>query len=166
MQNCSVPQVSVVIPAYNASKYIAETLETALNQRFRSFEIIVVDDGSTDDTHAIVEKYHDRGVVLLRQSNSGIGAARNRALPVARGEFVALLDSDDLWEPDYLHTIIGFLDLNPEVSIAFPDTLFFGESKFVVSRSVSAMPADHFRETCRDDLPRVCCRDPKKESLH
>jgi glycosyltransferase involved in cell wall biosynthesis len=61
MQNCSLPQVSVVIPAYNASKYIAETVETALNQRFRSFEIIVVDDGSTDDTHAIVENIAIRG---------------------------------------------------------------------------------------------------------
>jgi glycosyltransferase involved in cell wall biosynthesis len=65
MQNCSLPQVSVVIPAYNASKYIAETLETALNQRFRSFEIVVVDDGATDDAHGIVEKYSDQGVELM-----------------------------------------------------------------------------------------------------
>ncbi len=140
MQNCSLPQVSVVIPAYNACKYIAETLDSALNQTSHSFEIIVVDDGSTDGTHAVVEKYRDRGVVLLRQSNAGPPAARNRALSVARGKYVALLDSDDLWEPDYLQTMVNFLDLNPEVSIAFPDTLFFGESKFVGRRFQEVYP--------------------------
>src|SRR5271169_3791846 len=140
MQNCSLPQVSVVIPAYNASKYIAETFETALNQRFRWFEIIVVDDASADGTHAIVEKYRDQGVVLLCQPNSGIGAARNRALSVVRGEFVALLKSDDLWQPDYLQTMIGFLEPNPEVSIAFSDSLFFGESEFVGKRFQEMYP--------------------------
>ena len=140
MQSVSLPQVSVVIPAYNARDYIAETLESALNQRFHSFEIIVVDDGSTDGTHAIVEKYCDRGVVLLRQPNSGVGAARNRALSVAQGEFVTLLDSDDLWEPDYLQTMIAFLNQNPGVSIAFCDALFFGESKFVGKRFYEVYP--------------------------
>jgi glycosyltransferase involved in cell wall biosynthesis len=140
MQSCSLPQVSVVIPAYNACKYIVETLESALNQNFQSFEIIVVDDGSTDGTHTVVEKYGDRGVVLLQQPNSGVGAARNRALSVARGEFVALLDSDDLWEPDYLQTMVGFLEQNPEVSIAFSDSLFFGESKFVGKRFQEVYP--------------------------
>jgi glycosyltransferase involved in cell wall biosynthesis len=140
MQNGSLPQVSVVIPAYNARKYIAETLESALNQSFHSFEIIVVDDGSTDGTHIVAEKYRDRGVVLIRQSNAGLGAARNRAISAARGKFVALLDSDDLWEPDYLQTMVGFLDLNPEVSIVFPDTLFFGESKFAGRRFHEVYP--------------------------
>ena len=130
MHLCSEPRVSVVVPAYNAQDYIVETLESAINQRFYSFEIIVVDDGSTDETHAIVEKYRDRGVILLTQSNAGIGAARNRALSAARGEFIALLDADDVWEPEYLQTMIAFLDQNPEVSIAFSDQLFFGKSKF------------------------------------
>jgi glycosyltransferase involved in cell wall biosynthesis len=111
MEAFSLPQVSVVIPAYTARKYIAETLESPLNQNLRSFEIIVVDDGSGDGTHTVVEEYRDRGVVLLRQPNSGIRAARTRALSVARGQFVALLDSDDLWEPDYLQTMVAFLEL-------------------------------------------------------
>jgi glycosyltransferase involved in cell wall biosynthesis len=111
MEPLSLPQVSVVIPAHTARKYIAETLESPLNQNLHSFEIIVVDDGSSDGTRTVVEKYRDRGVVLLRQPNSGIRAARNRALSVARGQFVALLDSDDLWEPDCLQTMVGFLEL-------------------------------------------------------
>jgi GT2 family glycosyltransferase len=140
MQNCSLPQVSVIIPAYNARQYIRATLESALNQDFDSFEIIVVDDGSADGTHTIVEGYRDRGVVLLRQPNAGLGAARNRALSASRGAFVALLDSDDLWEPDYLRTMVGFLDHNPDVSIAFSDTLFFGVSKFVGRRFQEVYP--------------------------
>ena len=70
-----------------------------------------MNDGSGDDTHTVVEEYRDQGVVLLRQPNSGIRAARNRALSVARGQFVALLDSDDLWKPDYLQTMVSFLEL-------------------------------------------------------
>lgn len=96
METFSLPQVNVVIPAYNARKYIAETLKSALNQSLHSFEIIVVDDGSSDGTHTVVEKYHDRRVALLREPSSGIRAARNRALSAARDQFVALLDSDDL----------------------------------------------------------------------
>ena len=111
METLSLPQVSVVIPAYTARKYIAETLESALNQNLHSFEISVVDDGSGDGTHTVVDKYRDRGVALLRQPNSGIRAARNRALSVARGQFVVLLDSDDLWKLDYLQTMVGFLEL-------------------------------------------------------
>jgi glycosyltransferase involved in cell wall biosynthesis len=76
MQTYSVPQVSVVTPAYNAREYFAETLESALNQRFRSFEIIVVDDGSTDVADTIVEKYRDRGVLLFHQARDEPNASR------------------------------------------------------------------------------------------
>ena len=125
----SPPVVSIVIPAYNAQAYLGDTLESALNQTYRSFEIIVVDDGSTDATAAVAENYRSRGVRVLLQANAGAAAARNRALLVARGKLVVLLDSDDLWEPDYLETMVQFLDRNPEVSIAFCNSRFFGESK-------------------------------------
>ena len=129
-QSNSRPVVSIIIPAYNAHLYIGATLESAVNQTFRSFEIIVVDDGSTDDTQAIAQNFCDRGVTVISQSNAGPAAARNRALSIARGEYVALLDADDLWEPDYLQTMVGFLNSHPEVSIAFSDSIFFGKSKF------------------------------------
>jgi glycosyltransferase involved in cell wall biosynthesis len=124
------PAVSVVIPAYNAEPYLAATLESVLAQTFRSFEIIVVDDGSTDATKKIAEDYRGRGVSVLSQTNAGTAAARNRALSVVRGRFIALLDSDDLWEPDHLKTMVQFLERQPDVSIAFCDSLFFGETKF------------------------------------
>ena len=129
-QSNSGPVVSIIIPAYNAHLYIGATLESAVNQTFRSFEIIVVDDGSTDDTQSIAQDFCDRGVTVISQSNAGPAAARNRALSIARGEYVALLDADDLWEPDYLQTMVGFLNSHPEVSIAFSDSVFFGKSKF------------------------------------
>jgi glycosyltransferase involved in cell wall biosynthesis len=129
-QSSSRPVVSVIIPAYNAHLYIGDTLESAVSQTFRSFEIIVVDDGSTDDTQSIAQNFCDRGVTVISQSNAGPAAARNRALSIARGEYVALLDADDLWEPDYLQTMVGFLNSHPEVSIAFSDSVFFGKSKF------------------------------------
>lgn len=129
VQSGPAPIVSVLIPAYNAQLYIRDTLESVLGQSFRSFEIIVVDDGSTDDTRAIVKSYGRRGVVVLSQPNAGPAAARNRALSHARGKFIALLDSDDIWEPDCLQTMVEFLDRQPEVSIAFCDSRFFGATK-------------------------------------
>jgi glycosyltransferase involved in cell wall biosynthesis len=129
-QSKSLPVVSIIIPAYNAHLYIGATLESAIKQTFRSFEIIVVDDGSTDDTQSIAQNFCDRGVTVISQSNAGPAAARNRALSIARGEYVALLDADDLWEPDYLQTMVGFLNSHPEVAIAFSDSIFFGKSKF------------------------------------
>ena len=89
-QSNSGPVVSIIIPAYNAHLYIGATLESAVNQTFRSFEIIVVDDGSTDDTQSIAQDFCDRGVTVISQSNAGPAVTRNRALSIARGEDVAI----------------------------------------------------------------------------
>jgi glycosyltransferase involved in cell wall biosynthesis len=96
--------VSVVIPAYNAERWIAETLISVSEQTLREIEILVVDDGSSDHTAAIVERHacSDPRIRLIRQRNSGVGAARNAAIRQARGEFVAPIDSDDLWYPEKL----------------------------------------------------------------
>jgi len=95
------PTVSVVIPAYNAERYIGETLQSVLAQTYRDFEVVVVDDGSTDGTREIVRRYGER-VRLIEQPNSGPSAARNRGIREARGEFIAFVDSDDLWLPEKL----------------------------------------------------------------
>jgi glycosyltransferase involved in cell wall biosynthesis len=95
------PTVSVITPAFNAAPYVRETLDSVLAQTFTDFEVIVVDDGSTDETAAIVDWYAQRDprVRVVRQANRGIAAARNTAIAHARGRFLALLDSDDLWFP-------------------------------------------------------------------
>jgi glycosyltransferase involved in cell wall biosynthesis len=134
------PQVSVIISSYNSASYIAATLETAISQTYRNREIIVVDGGSTDDTCAITEGYRDRGVTLFLQPNSSQGIARNWGMAAAKGELIAFLDSDDLWDPEFIQTMVNFLTLHPETSIAFADVLFFGSSKFAGRRFQEVYP--------------------------
>ncbi|MGH9411930.1 MAG: glycosyltransferase family 2 protein [Vicinamibacterales bacterium] len=99
-----MPLVSVIMPAYNAAAYIQDALWSALGQTFRDLEVVVVDDGSHDGTIAIVRDLAagDSRVRLIEQHNGGVATARNAALRVARGEFLALLDSDDVWAPTFL----------------------------------------------------------------
>jgi glycosyltransferase involved in cell wall biosynthesis len=94
--------VSVVIPAFNAERYIEETLRSALNQTYKSLEVIVVNDGSTDRTSDIVNDVaaNDSRVRLISQGNAGVAVARNRGIEAASGQFIAMLDADDVWHPD------------------------------------------------------------------
>src|SRR5690349_16642154 len=105
------PEVSVLTPAYNSAKFIRQTIESALSQTFTNFEMIVVDDGSTDETRVIVDSYaaRDSRIRVISQPNGGIAAARNRAMSVARGRYFALLDSDDVWLPCYLADQLAIL---------------------------------------------------------
>jgi len=112
-------RVSVVIAAYNVGPYVAETVASALGQTHADREIIIVDDGSTDDTLAVARRLAatDQRVRVVATPNGGPAAARNTALLAARGEFVALLDSDDLIQPEYLARQLAVLDANPDAAI-------------------------------------------------
>ena len=94
------PLVSILVPAYNAAPYIAETLDSALAQTWQNIEIVVVDDGSRDDTLAIAKTYESKRVKVISQENKGASTARNRALKAAQGDFIQYLDADDLLAPD------------------------------------------------------------------
>ena len=98
------PEVSVIIPAYNAEKYIKQTINSVLEQSFQSFEIIVVNDGSTDKTRDIVSRLQkeNHNIKLIDQINSGVSSARNNGIKNAQGGFIAFLDADDLWHPEKL----------------------------------------------------------------
>lgn len=96
--------ISVVIPLYNKEKQIAHTLQSVFNQTLQDFEIVIVDDGSTDGSVAEVEKYSDSRIRLIRQTNAGVSAARNRGIEEARYDLIAFLDADDEWKPEYLAT--------------------------------------------------------------
>src|SRR4051812_39209032 len=99
-----MPVVSIIMPAYNVAPYIGDAIRSALAQTYTDFELIVVDDGSKDDTAALAREFArtDRRVRLVQQANRGLAGARNTALRAATGEFFALLDSDDIWEPSFL----------------------------------------------------------------
>lgn len=113
----SLSRSSIIIPAYNSAASVHVAIESALQQTRSPLEVIVVDDGSTDDTAQVIASFGDR-VMHLSQANAGQGAARNNGLAVARGEFVALLDADDYWQPGFLERMEGFLDAHPQAVAA------------------------------------------------
>jgi glycosyltransferase involved in cell wall biosynthesis len=124
----SPPRVSVIIPAYAASRYISEALESVFSQTFQDFEVIVVNDGSPDtpQLEAALQPYADR-IYYLKQPNRGVSAARNLAMQNSCGELLAFLDSDDAWLPEYLEAQVQFLDQNPTAVAAIADLIRFGE---------------------------------------
>ena len=109
------PLFSVVIPAYNVQEYIGDTLQSVFCQTCADFEIIVVEDGSTDDTARILAELKDPRLRVIRQKNKGVSAARNAGFAVARGKYIAMLDSDDLWKPWHLELARRFFISHPEV---------------------------------------------------
>jgi glycosyltransferase involved in cell wall biosynthesis len=124
----ATPKVSVIIPAYNIAPYISETLDSVFEQTFTDFEVIVVNDGSpdTEDFETALRPYLD-GIVYLKQENGGASVARNAGLQAARGEFVAFLDGDDVWLPNYLKEQMEFIR-ERGCDLACADAMFFGES--------------------------------------
>jgi len=122
------PRVSVVMAAYNAAPFIGEAIESILNQTFPYLELIIVDDGSTDETPGVLDRYSDPRIVRLRnESNQGVARARNRGCAMARGEYIAVQDADDLSAPERLEKQVAFLDTHPEVGLVGSQALLFGE---------------------------------------
>jgi glycosyltransferase involved in cell wall biosynthesis len=117
----SSPLVSVVIPTYNAAALLVETLETVFAQTFDDFEVVVVNDGSPDDTSERARGMGDRRLRLIEQPNAGVGAARNRGIDEARGQYIALLDHDDLWHPDKLRLQVEHIRAYPDrIAVTVP----------------------------------------------
>jgi glycosyltransferase involved in cell wall biosynthesis len=110
------PLISCIIPVFNGERYLGEALDSILAQTYRPIEIIVIDDGSTDGTAELVARYGDR-IRYVRQHNEGAPTARNAGLSVARGAFIAFLDSDDLWHPDKLERQMSRFEARPELDL-------------------------------------------------
>lgn len=123
------PAVSVIVPTYNTARYIGEALDSVLAQTFEDYEIIVVNDGSpdTEELERVLAPYGER-VVYLKQENRGSSGARNAGIRAARGRYVALLDSDDIWEPRYLEVMTRALDEDATLDVVYPNALIFGDS--------------------------------------
>ena len=121
----NIPFFSVVIPAYNCASFIERALESVRNQTFKDYEIVVVNDGSTDSTPEIIQIYIDSHpeiqVILINQSNKGIGGARNTGIKNANGKYVAFLDADDLWYPEKLEKVAEIFKRNPDVVLVCHD---------------------------------------------
>jgi glycosyltransferase involved in cell wall biosynthesis len=118
----------VIIPTYKTAQYIAETLDSVLAQTFTDFEIIVVNDGSPDtpELEQVLQPYVSR-IHYIVQSNRGLSGARNTAMRVARGEYVAFLDSDDVWETNYLAVQVDMMRRDPTITVLYPNAITFGD---------------------------------------
>ena len=122
----NLPLVTVIIPVYNYANYIGATLDSVFAQTYCPIEVIVVDDGSTDNSADIVRGYPE--VQYFYQSNQGVSVARNVAIAAAKGEFIAFLDADDLWKPDKLSLQIAYMLENPYIGITGTKAINFLES--------------------------------------
>ncbi len=124
------PLVSIVIPAYNAAAYVRDAVDSALAQTYAEKEVIVVDDGSTDGTAKVLAPYRDAGVIVyIHQENKGLSAARNAGIRAAKGEFVALLDADDIFLPNKIERQAAYLLAHPECGVCYCDIYHFYEEE-------------------------------------
>jgi glycosyltransferase involved in cell wall biosynthesis len=114
-----MPEVSVIIPAYNAMHYLPETINSLLNQTFTDFEAIVINDGSTDNIKSWFGNLKDSRLKIISQANQGQSKARNVGLTHAQGKYVAFLDADDLWAPSKLEKQVSILESNPEAGVVY-----------------------------------------------
>jgi glycosyltransferase involved in cell wall biosynthesis len=117
----SAPTFSIVMPAFNTEDTVADAIESVLAQSDQDFELVVVDDGSTDGTATVLAGIADPRVRVLTQENHGAAAARNAAIRASTGRLVAFIDSDDLWMPTYLAAMRARFDASPEVALAYTD---------------------------------------------
>jgi glycosyltransferase involved in cell wall biosynthesis len=153
MFEVKLPTVSVVIPLYQTERYIAETLQSVLAQTFTDYEVIVVDDGSTDRGPGIARAVADPRVRVITQINRGLAGARNTGIRNARGRYIALLDADDLWEADKLARHVAVLDANPNVGISFCSSRLIDENGADIGMIQSPANTNY-------DLGTLLCRNP------
>ncbi len=121
----SLPLVSVIMPVYNGEQFIAQAIDSALAQTLRNIEVIVVDDGSSDASGSIADRYavaHPKRVRVVHQANAGLPLARNAALAAARGRYLALLDADDIWLPDHLSICVDMLERDADIGLVHADS--------------------------------------------
>jgi glycosyltransferase involved in cell wall biosynthesis len=111
------PKISVILPVYNAQSYLRESIESILNQSFEDFELIIINDGSTDDSLSIMESYTDQRIRIINQSNAGLPISLNRAITISKGEYLARQDADDISLPARLAKQLAYLDAHPQCAL-------------------------------------------------
>lgn len=135
-----MPKVSVIMPSYNAERFIAKAIDSVLAQDFQDWELIVVNDGSTDGTAQVLAGFTDARIRVIHQANGGEAVARNRGLDEVRGEYVAFLDADDLYLPNALGDMAAYLDAHREVDALFSDGYFCDENERTLGRLSQVRP--------------------------
>ncbi len=129
MNNVSQKLVSVVIPAWNIEKYITQTIESVLCQTYQNIEIIIINDGSTDGTGKILDQYanHDTRIIVFNQTNKGISVARNKGFAMATGEYLCIIDADDIMMPNKIESQVCFLEKHPSADFVYSKVFYFND---------------------------------------
>jgi glycosyltransferase involved in cell wall biosynthesis len=146
-------KVSVIIPVYKAEKYIAATVKSVLEQTYKNFEILIIDDASPDKSIDICKQFTDSRIKIIHQENRGLAGARNTGIRYAQGEYLAFLDADDLWLPEKLEKHVAHLDSSPKVGVSFCRSTFIDDE----GRPLGLYQMPKLRDIT---LPQVLCRNP------
>lgn len=161
----SQASVSVIVPSYNCGRFIAEAIDSILAQTLQAEQIVIVDDGSTDDTGQVVRRYGDPRIQYIRQENAGVAAARNAGLNAARCEYVAFLNADDRWLPTFVETTHGFLAEDPTLACVFANFVRFDHA----TGKVLSHQFQHYPELRRPmvlrDAPNAHGRIPREKAF-
>ncbi|TVM00934.1 MAG: hypothetical protein CV087_11655 [Candidatus Brocadia sp. WS118] len=151
----SEPRVSVIIPCYNQANFLPEAVESVVNQNYKNWECIIVNDGSADNTsqvaESLIQKYPDNQIRFIQQVNQGLSSARNAGIKAARGEYILPLDADDIIHPEMLQKTVSLLEFHPEIAIAYTDVKHFGGAE----RIVCAQEYD-FKQLCLQNHLSYC----------
>ena len=121
-----MPTVSVIIPVYNGERYLADAIQSVLDQTYRNFELVVIDDGSTDESAAVARRFGE-AIRYVYQANGGVCKARNAGIAATGGTYVAFLDQDDLWLPEKLAEQVAYLDSHPDIAAVYCQCKVTGE---------------------------------------
>ncbi len=122
-----MPKVSIIIPAYNAMDYLPQALESVLKQPFCNFEVLIINDGSSDDIVEWSSQVTDPRIKLISQEHQGVSAARNTGINNSQGKYIAFIDADDLWEPTKLEKQVNCLETNPQAGLVYTWTAFIDQ---------------------------------------
>ena len=145
-----MPKVSVIIPSYNCAQYITDAVDCVLAQTYQDFEIVVVDDGSTDHTKDALQPYMNR-IQYIYQKNKGLPGARNTGIKASNGEWITLLDADDLWDTHKLECEMKVMEDHPDVKFAFSDARLFN-NEGVLMPSVMLQPNQYSSRTIKHSI--------------
>jgi glycosyltransferase involved in cell wall biosynthesis len=137
------PFFSVIIPTYNRRHLFDIALKSVLNQTYKDFEVITVDDGSTDHTNEVIKNFDDFRVKYLYQENHGVSHARNRGLEISRGKFIAFLDSDDRWVPQKLRRAKELIDRYPDICIFHTDEIWYKGGRLLNQKKKHKKPSGY-----------------------
>lgn len=140
---------SIIIPLYNKENYILDAINSVLDQTYTEFELIVVNDGSTDNSGQIVEKINDQRIKVINQQNSGVSVARNNGVKNARYNYVAFLDGDDIWGIQYLEAMKSLIEKYPSCDVFFSNYMRLDSKD--ISENISVLKTDYIKEIYIDD---------------